>query len=442
MREPARRGAGLIAALALTAWMGADASAAPRATAAAQTSAPASEVARVLRAPAEDRQALAAALVELGTPAIEALIDARRDKSVRASDGLSRFALTPPRLLAVGDALSKLPRPQLVASLSERIERAATGGDRRVVIELVGEIGEVDDLELLVEAATPPKGEAGLDSSVTVAAQDALGLLFARHPAALEPAAHRMASAHVDVAPAIARAVAASASPASFDLLVRALERAANLDLVILPLLAKAEGRYTSPKRERLLELVREHLASTDPMLARSAAHLCGELGDSLAVPALCELLEGADVQRSAAAHGSLRKLTGLGFPAERARWKLWLESEEAWRQAEAEAVLEDLSSEREDAIVRALQTVAQHPLHRDLFAPSVVAVARRSESSLRLVACSVLGRLRAPSSVAALRELALDRDLTAAANEALRAIDPSLVVPVFTSRAARAQRR
>ncbi len=458
MREILRGRAGLVAALAAIAWGVAGAPAATRGIASAQETAqetarkpaeksaqersPAREVQRRLQAREEDPDVLAAALIELGPAALEFLVDARRDRTVLSGDSLSRVALTPPKLLAVSQALAALPHPQLVAALSDRAARSAESNDRRVVIELLGELGGIEDVELLLGAATPPQEGPGFDSGVTHAVQQALVQLFARVPAALEPAARRLPNLHGDVAPALARAIAEGRAPTSFDLLVRALDDTAHLDLVVFPLLARAEGRHTSPKRERVFELVRERVGSTDPMLARTAARLCGELGDTQAASVLCDALDSPDAQLAAASHASLKQFSGLGFPAQRARWKQWLDSEEAWRRSECEQVLEQLRSRRDDVVIQALQTLAQHPLYRDLLAPSVAEVARRPEPNLRVVACTVLGRLPSSSSIATLSELARDPQLNRLAHDALRAIDPSLIVPTPAKRAVRAQRK
>src|SRR5262249_36248921 len=156
------------------------------------------------------------------------------------------------------------------------------------------------------------------------------------------------------------------------------------LDLVVLPNLTRAQGCHTSSQRARALEYVRADLASSQPMLARTAAMVCGELADPLAAPDLCDLLEGADAQLAAVAHGSLKKLSGLGFAAHRERWKQWLQTEVEWYQSVGKYDIRRLRSPSEEVVLEALQSLMQHPLYRDEFVTRVSDVTQRSEPALR----------------------------------------------------------
>jgi HEAT repeat protein len=431
MSEPLRRGSSAALALFLAWGTGASASPAAPTIAATQEPSTAEQACRLLGQPGANGESLSSSLVALGPAAIWPLIDALRDESVLASDSGGRVRLEPATLLAVHKALSRFGSTEVVPCLRGRIAGSAGPDDRRVVIEILGSLGGTEDLDLLFDAASPPEDGTRCDSRSAKVTQRALEQIFARCPSALEPAAKRLPHAHEELAPALARAIGSSGSPTSFDLLAWSLGQSPTLDLIVLPNLSKAEGRTTSPQRGRVLERVRADLASSNRMLARTAAMVCGELDDPLSAPALCELLEGPDAQLAASAHASLKKLSGLGFPAQRSRWRQWLQAEESWYASEAELAIGQLQSPDVELVLRALQALVQHPLYRDTFAPSVACATSRSEPGVRCFACTVLGRWRWSASIPVLRELARDRslDVAKAATDALRAIDPSLTV-------------
>ncbi len=396
---------------------------AERSVAAAQEPKVGEQVSQLLRQPRAAAESTIDALVALGPAAIEPTLEALRDESVGLGETLIRL---PPRTLDVlRKALARFDHAELIERLRVRAAFAEGTDDRRVVIEVLGLLGSAADLDLLFEAATPQDG-SGCDSRWTTVAQRALEQFFKRHPSALEPAAKRLPAAHIDFAPALARAIASNPHPSSFDLLAGALGHRPELDLVVILNLPKTAGCYSSPLRARALDLVRADLTSDEPMLARVAAEVCGDLGDALAAAKLCELLESSDAQLVVTAHVALKKLSGLAFPAQRARWQQWFQAEDAWVRSEAELVLGQLESQDKDEVLQALQELVLHPLYRDTLARKVLGVTGRSEPELRVFACTVLGRLRAPASIPALRELERDtsQEVADAAGDALRLVE------------------
>jgi len=427
MHRPLRLATGVALALILGAGTGAAASPVGRPIAAIEDPWVAEACSRLLRQADPNPEELVAALLALGPAAIEPAIDALRDESVPAGEGELRVRLAPKTLVAVHKALSQFEHAQVLANLRLRVASSPEWEQRKVVIEILGNLGEAADLGLLLEAATPAADGVGFDVRPVMLTQPALERILARHPAALENVAKRLTSVHEALAPALARAIGSSRSPKSFDLLVGALGVNPAIDMVVIPNLARAEGRNNSSQRGRALEVVRADLASSEPMLARLAAIACGELGDHISASALCELLEGHDPKLTQAAHEALQQLSALSFTAQRSRWQMWLRLEETWYRSEADFTLGQLRSKNEKLVLQALETLAQHPLYRESFTPSVVAVTSRSEPSLRSMACSVLGRWRSRASIPLLRDLARDPspEVAKAAAEALHSIDP-----------------
>jgi len=425
--KPPQAAAGVALALLLTGWTGVGANPAVRVIAAAQAPSAVEQVRLLLGRSGAKSDELLSALVALGPAAIEPALDALRDGCVIEGGSEDPARLAPETRLTVLKALSRLERAPVLAALGERVARSAESGDRRVVLEILGSLGSAEELELLIQASTPPPEGPTFDSRVADVAQRSLELIFERHPSAVQSVGKRLSSAHEAVAPVLARAIVASAAPSSFDLLSGALGHTPALDLVLLPCLASAEGWHSSSQRGFALQHVRNGLASSNPMLARAAARACGDLGDALSAPALCERLEGRDAQLAAAAHASLKQLSGLGFAAQRERWKQWLQAEEAWHHDEAEASVALLHSEDEEQALQALQALVLHPLYRESLAPSVAQLANRSEDRVRAFACTVLGRWRWPASTPLLRELARDSspEVAKAAADALSWIKP-----------------
>ena len=392
-------------------------------------SSPQDQVAELLAAERADSQdertALSESLAALGAAALPAMLDALRDEALGGTAGSEAIPLAPGATEALHGALAKLGRDSLVPVLRERIREDAPAPERAMAVEVLGRIGRAADLELLLEAAELARGERGPEPRLVRALESALPELLRRDPSRVRAARGLLLRAPPHTLAALARALACSGSPHAYGTLADALGASSDLDLALLPWLAVASGRDPAQPIEPRVEA---HLAAAiqapEAMLRRTAVLAAGHLEASPTVPLLIALLDGSDIPLSEAAHWSLVRITGLRFARERARWESWYAGEELWLRTEFPACVRALQAQPEQ-IVSALQEIGQHRLDRRRLAEAVCEVSDHPDSTVRAIACGVLGQLGTRLAVAALHERTRDGDPRVArrAEEALRTI-------------------
>jgi len=138
----------------------------------------------------------------------------------------------------------------------------------------------------------------------------------------------------------------------------------------------------------------------------------------------LVELLEEDHEGVRDAAHWSLGALTGLAFPADARRWRVWYRGELEWRQTrylELEEILRHGSAQEVGGVVG---EVVERRLFRDEYARDLTFLLRSAEPGVRLIGCQALRELRSRAAVSELIDHLEDPDVdvAAAAHTALQA--------------------
>jgi HEAT repeat protein len=363
---------------------------------------------------------LAAELSALGPCAIPAMLDALRDQAIQPAEG-ERVALAPGPAAAVHGALAELGLDRVLPALGARLGPGASPLDRAVAVEVLGRIGTAAELGLILTAGDLPPDAQGLDPRLDRALYEALTRLFSRSSAAALAARDRLLAAPPHLAASLVRALAECDSAAGTEVLISVLGYG-SLDLVVLPCLAAASARGELVELdERVRFALHAQLEGSHGMAKRSAVLAAGQLEDSTSVPLLLDLLEGQDAELGQAAHWSLCRITGLALPPRRERWRSWHAMEELWLRSEFQTCATALRGSPSE-VIRALQSIGQHRLHRELLAGEVADVLDNPDPAVRRMACAILGQLGSRRSIAVLRERTGDPDPTVA-GEARRAL-------------------
>ena len=145
-------------------------------------------------------------------------------------------------------------------------------------------------------------------------------------------------------------------------------------------------------------------------------------LQDHDAIESLTSLLDHQSLSIRNATHAALTQITGLGFPADPARWRSWYSLERKWLKERAPVLLNQLAGDDPVFVARAIREITTHLLQRPLFAEEIEGVLQRREPYLRALACTALGRIGGPTQLPALEICAYDTDqrVVSAARQAI----------------------
>lgn len=324
---------------------------------------------------------------------------------------------------AVLVALGELPARVVLACVEARLGEEPGLGELRAAVQALGALGEAEFLDRLFELAIGPDPHADqiLDASLKAPLEQALAQLLARDARAIE----ELTESPLGAARAVhaARACGLSRNPHTVALLTQLLDSHDELTMLIatqVPLVAPSPiGEHNEALAVRLRRLVK----SKDPTLAQAAIGGLVALHDYSSTEVLIALLESDEEVLRQRAHAGLRELTGLGLPADRNRWQLWLEEELRWFADHERPTLRELRSGDLATVSRALQRLSQRRLFRDRLAVAVLGLLEERNPVLRRLACETLDRLDEPLAIERLTEALDDRDATVAdaARDALR---------------------
>lgn len=136
---------------------------------------------------------------------------------------------------------------------------------------------------------------------------------------------------------------------------------------------------------------LRTLLRSDRPDLRRDAARALGRIGDIDSLRTLAELLGEDDAVVKKEAHWALKNISGLEFPPDSARWKLWVEEELRFWEEDGEDSLSRLRSNDPAEIIRGIRELAPHTLHRGLVRGEFEALLEHSSPQVRNAARAAL---------------------------------------------------
>jgi HEAT repeat protein len=396
----------------------------------AQSSAAPTPESRIERVLAESRSGSdipileqAARLSELGPNAIPVLFDLLRAEPLppflapaRAFSPVGIEALDPRQSRVVVAALQKFRRPQLVGPLTEILLGTTRVPPRANALRILGAVGDGRDLPLLCRSIAPISTNGDVDPALAQPFREAAAEILRRDLTALFgvqsllrdlPAASRLC---------MIRALADLATAPALAILSQRLGAVPLEDAILLNEIARAASSVPLPVEPAVLEALRPHLRSENPILARAAARCVGGLEDVASIADLIELLAHPDGGVRDVAHAALCRIGGVSFPPDGPRWRAWRDGETQWFEKTAPRSIEDFLTGADLDKSRAIAELSQHPLFR----AEIAAVLQRSlpdaSAPIRLLGLGALRQLGAATAIPFLETCAEDPDPAVAA--------------------------
>ena len=211
---------------------------------------------------------------------------------------------------------------------------APTRDERRVLVELAGELGGELALPIVMRLARDFEPADLSRSFVAEPIEHALALALTSSQASERHLESMLAGLPAELAATLVRGWAQSGDSRGPAIAARALGTDAALDLAILTALAQPSCPARAALGERALALVRESLHRDDPKLRRCAAAVLGNARDTLAVEALVECLDDVDALVRAVAREALRATTGKDLGGDSEGWNAWVRERREWLDA------------------------------------------------------------------------------------------------------------
>lgn len=392
----------------------------------------AGQVAAILLACRTERRAspeqVGRRLFSLGSPALPAILEvmsAGRFPPRTGEPAPSPTTLSSEERSALQTAVELFGRGALLPIAQAAVTEEGDAAERRVALDALSVVGLSADLELAISLATLPDSACAETQWLLSRLQITIEGMARRDPGLARTIERQLRSASLPVAIAILRGFAASDDPERLSLLAAQLDRGIELALPVLPELGQA-ARYTPrPLDSLILEQVRDHLGSEDPLLIRAAAGAAAELGDFAAFDQLVELLSSPSSLLQEAGLRALQRLSGLGYGADPLLWQAWRQREASWFEERADGLLGDLQSAGRARVTGALHELAGHRFRRDEIAAAVARVLAHPDPEVRRLACSTLASLGSGQSAPELVNRLEDHDpgVARSAWQALRSV-------------------
>lgn len=265
------------------------------------------------------------------------------------------------RVAALRDAWSRY-EPALRAQALVEFS-APTRDERRVLVELAGELGGELALPTVVRIARGFEPSELSRSFVAEPVEQALALALRASTLSERNLESMLADLSAELAATLVRGWAHSGDSRGPAIAARALGIDAALDLEILTALAQPTCPARAALGERALALVRQALQRDDPRLRRCAAAALGNARDTLAVEALVESLDDVDALVRASARDALRSVTGSDLGGDSAAWGAWLGERREWLEG---TLPRDLARARGADCVDAMEALESLLARRD----------------------------------------------------------------------------
>jgi HEAT repeat protein len=296
---------------------------------------------------------------------------------------------------------------------------------RMAALEVLGETGRADDVDLILDIATPRGPEAFVTRDVRKLATEALTRTLARDPRAIWDLHTAYEHAHPGLVVGVPAAIGAARPPEGLQVLTDLLGVVPELDPIVLVEIGTFAEAVDGPVDPMVIGKVRDHLGHGDPHIIRGAALAVGKLDDTLAVEDLIRLLHHSDLNVRSSADSALQRIADRDVRGEAARWETWYADELAWRDREGPRCLDQLMTSDRAFVAAALNEVATHRLFRHEFEDAIVGTLSWKDPGIVILACGVIGQLGTRSALPELRALAAGSDpaLSRASEGALRAL-------------------
>jgi hypothetical protein len=171
-------------------------------------------------------------------------------------------------------------------------------------------------------------------------------------------------------------------------LLIDALGRWPKMDHTILAAIGQMPG---SGAAEDIVPRLKPYLESADYDTRRETVTALGVFRDVESVKILVDLLADDESGIRGNAHWALKSISGLDFPQDRTRWKLWYDEEVTWWENEGKYFLELFEEGTPEEILVAIRELSRRGLFRDKLMGPLRALLDHEDQAVRAAAHAAL---------------------------------------------------
>lgn len=353
---------------------------------------------------------LVEAILRAGPQATDAAVTVLVESMVpRAKPDDEPQTLSVPQRAILLDALTSMPNAEIRSRIGERL-RSAPATDARVglaAVHALGAIGNRHDLQPMVRLTPRRPGDRdALTRSGRDALREAAGGILERDAGAWRSIAGVIRAADRGAAQALLEAVGAKTDPRGLPVLHESANSHPELAALCVGVASRVGPAHDAEATAEFVGWMCAELESARPEYRRGLLRAIGALDDGTHAAELIGALDDEDAGARTSAAWALRTLTGFGFGPTAAPWNAWLAGETAWNEVDRPLRREALAAEDPVVVATAVRAYRGRRVGREALGEEVATVLAREETSLLILACDVLGDLRAHAAVPALVEL------------------------------------
>lgn len=367
-------------------------------------------VERILTPPATEKQvdpqALSAAIVHLGAPAIPVVLAMLCGEAEAAwyvpgtlEEPIQPLALEQ-RDEILRAALAGFDPRAVLDHVRERLAREPDLDLRLMLAGVLGRMPERAAFELLLDLVHGIESIHLLRSYVQGSVEGAITAHLTRDPGCLPALDKRAFRADAALLGVFARSVGATHSSRGIEVLAGWVGRVDEADAVILTQLGRAAGDGGLAITPESMSVVRRNAFAEDLQVQRAAVVALGRLRDSESFESLVGVLEGGASLAATSARWSLTRICDVDLGAQAQVWKDWRERENGWWNERAPAVIENLHSEQTGLVLQAMAELQRHPLHRHAVAEVFGPMLAHTDENIARAACAAIARLESSRAV------------------------------------------
>lgn len=324
-----------------------------------------------------------------------------------------RQILSEPQRELVLAALARTSESAVRAEIQARLEQdPSDAGTCLAAMHALGAVGNGRDLLRIVELAPRHPGE---DLTLTHLSRQTLrsacASILRRDGRAWSALAEVIRRVDPEAGRALLAALGSTREPRALSVLFAAARWQPDLGPQAAALASSCGGSADPVLDQDFTAWIVSELPTARPEYLRSLLQALGAIDDGTNVAKLIRHLGHADAGVRDSALWGLRKLSGLGFPADPVSWGAWSAQENAWHRSKRAHLQLELASKDVARVVTALRDYSERRTRRGELARDIVTVLKRPEPELRLLACDVLGHLGSPAACDALAEAMRDSD-------------------------------
>lgn len=353
-------------------------------------------------------------MLAAGPGAVAAEIDilARRRVPETAPEDTPQI-LSDPQLELVLAALARSGESEVRAEIKARLEMDPLDPRIRLAaIHALGAVGKGTDLVRIVELAPRRDDE---DQTLTRESRETVRSACAailrsdgRSWTALSELVRKVDPA---AGRALLGAIAARREPRALPVLFSAARWQEDLGPQAAALATTCGGSADPKLDSDFTAWIVSELRDARPEYVRSLLQALGTIDDGTNAKMLIEHLKDEDAGSRDSALWALRKISGLGFPADPVTWRAWILAEDTWHKNRRPRLRFELDSNDVSRVATALREYSERRTRRPELASEVAVLLQHPQRELRLLACIVLEHLGSPAACGALSERLRDPD-------------------------------